>query len=167
MRPVIKRVAVVVLAAGAFPSALTAQTMLALPANFAGVWKMDNARSEAAMQDQPVGDVIVSITQIGLMLKVETSRDGKTEIAIYPIGAPPSDTGEVGGTRRAFWEGPILVDEGSLDINGKTIGFRESRTASPDGAEMVVETTLKVQHGYEVKGALTIVNGKNTFVRTR
>ena len=32
---------------------------------------------------------------------------------------------------------------------------------------MVVETTLKVEHGYELKGGQTIVTGKNVFVRSR
>jgi hypothetical protein len=167
MRPIIKRITILTLATGIFPGALAAQTTSAPLSNFSGVWRMDNARSESAMQDQPVEDVIVSITQTGSMLRVETSRDGKREIAIYPFVARPSDTGELSGIPRAFWEGPILVDEGSLDVNGKTIGFRETRTAASDGSEMVVETTLKVEHGYDAKGAQTIVSGKNVFMRRR
>ena len=61
----------------------------------------------------------------------------------------------------------MLVDEGSVDINGQTIGFREARTSASAGTEMVVETTLKVEHGYELKGGQTIVTGKNVFVRSR
>jgi hypothetical protein len=60
----------------------------------------------------------------------------------------------------------VLVDEGSVDINGQTIAFRERRTRSAGGAEMVVETTLKIEHGYELKGAQTIVTGKNVYVRS-
>ena len=32
---------------------------------------------------------------------------------------------------------------------------------------MIVETILKIEHGYELKGGQTIVTGKNVFVRSR
>jgi hypothetical protein len=149
------------------PGALIAQAVPATTSDFSGVWKMDKDRSESAAQDQPTGDVIVAITQTGLILKVETTRDGKKELATYPIGAPPSATMEVSGLRRAFWDGPVLIDEGSVDIEGRTIEFRETRMPAADGAEMVVETTLKIEHGYELKGGQTVVSGKNVYIRNR
>ncbi len=70
--------------------------------------------------------------------------------------------------RRAFWDGPTLVNEGSMDIQDKTVAFHESRMLSADEAEMVVETTLKLEHGYEPeKGTQTVVKGRNVFVRGR
>jgi hypothetical protein len=134
---------------------------------FSGIWVMDRTRSEAAVQEQPVGPVTVTISQTGSALRLETTRDGKTEVAIYPIGPNPSMAAEVTGVRRAFWDGQTLVNEGSKDIQGKTIAFREARTVSADGAEMIVETTVKLEHGYEMKGAQTIVTGKNVYVRGR
>jgi len=166
MRPIIAHIIFVTLAACFCPGNAIAQTV-PVSVDFSGVWQMDNARSEAVAQDQPVSDVVVAISQTGSILKVETTRDGTKDTAIYPIGEPPTNTTEVTGKARAFWEGPVLVDEGSLDVNGKTIGFREARTAASDGSEMIVETTLKVEHGYEVKGSQTIVSGKNVFVRRR
>jgi len=165
MRPIFAPI--VAFALWALPGALVAQTMPAPAPDFSGAWKMDMTRSESAAQDQPIGDVTVVITQTGSSLKVETIRDGTKEVAIYPIGVRPSTPMEVSGTRRAFWDGPVLVDEGSVDINGQTIGFREARTPALAGAEMVVETTLKIEHGYELKGAQTVVTGKNVFVRLR
>jgi len=136
-------------------------------AAFSGTWVMDRTRSEAAVQEQPVGPVTVTISQTGSALRLETTRDGKTEVTTYPIGPNPSLAAEVTGERRAFWDGTTLVNEGSKDIQGKTIAFREARTASADGAEMIVETTLKLEHGYEMKGAQTVVTGKNVYVRRR
>ena len=167
MRPIFTPIAIAAVALWALPSELAAQTMPVSMSDFSGAWKMDRTRSESATQDQPIGDVTVVITQTGSLLKVETIRDGAKELAIYPIGVRPSNPTEVSGTRRAFWDGPVLVDEGSVDINGQTIGFREARTPSLAGAEMVVETTLKIEHGYELKGAQTVVTGKNVFVRLR
>lgn len=61
----------------------------------------------------------------------------------------------------------MLVNEGPVDVNGQTVAFREERVPSAGGTEMVVETTLKIEHGYELKGAQTIVTGKNVYVRSR
>jgi hypothetical protein len=159
-------VATMALAAGLFPGALDAQTAASM-SEFSGVWKMDSNRSESAAQDQPVREVVVAITQTGSVLRIETSRDGKKETAIYPVGPRPSVSTDLSGTPRAYWDGAVLVDEGSIDIDGKTIGFREARTQVSDGSEMIVETTLKVEHGYELKGGQTIVSGKDIFVRKR
>lgn len=135
--------------------------------NFTGVWTMDPARSESAAQGQAPGVVRVVITQTGSELKIETIRDGKSNVATYQLGERPIMSTEVTGTRRAFWDGPTLVNEGSVDIQDKTVAFHESRMLSADEAEMVVETTLKLEHGYELKGTQTVVKGRNVFVRGR
>jgi len=165
MRPFFVPTAFFVVALWGMSGDLTAQTMSVPPSDFSGAWKMDKSRSESAAQDQPIGDVTVVITQTGSALRVETIRDGAKEVAVYPIGMMPSTPMEVSGTRRAFWDGAILVNEGSVDVNGQTIGFRQARTPALNGAEMIVETTLKVEHGYEAKGAQTVVTGKDVFVR--
>jgi hypothetical protein len=161
MRPVIIGIAIAAL----FASAAGGQPV-SRP-DFSGIWTMDRTRSESAAQEQPVGAVRLAITQTGTTLAVETIRDGKQELVTYPIGAQPSAPTEVRGLRRAFWDGAALVNEGSVDIRGQTIAFREVRMPAADGAEMVVETTLKVEHGYELRGAQTIVTGKNVYVRGR
>jgi hypothetical protein len=135
--------------------------------NFSGVWTMDPARSESAAQGQAPVVVRVAITQTDSDLKIETIRDGKSNIASYPLGERPTMSTEVTGMRRAFWDGPSLVNEGSMDIQDKTVAFHESRILSADQAEMVVETTLKLEHGYELKGTQTVVKGRNVFVRGR
>lgn len=133
--------------------------------DFSGTWIMDRSRSEAATQEQPVGPVTVVISQTGSALRIATTRDGTTETILYPMGPNPSLAAEVTGERRAFWDGATLVTEGAKDIQGKTIAFREARTASAGGAEMIVETTVKLEHGYEMKGAQTMVTGKNVYLR--
>jgi len=165
MCPIFHRITVVALTALAFPGPLFGQAMPMTTSDFSGTWTMDRTRSESAAQEQPAGDIVVTIVQTPAALTVETIRNGTKDIAIYPIGERPSDPNEVSGKRRAYWDGSVLVDEGSVDINGQTIAFREGRTPSVDGAEMIVETTLKVEHGYELKGAQTVVTGKNVYVR--
>src|ERR1044071_457764 len=146
---------------------LVAQSASTFSQDFSGLWAMAMTRSEAAAQEQPGSDVIVTITQSPTILKIETVRSGTKDIAVYPIEKQPSETAEVDGKRRAYWDRSVLIDEGSVDINGQTIAFREARTSSAGGAEMIVETTLKIEHGYELKGAQTIVTGKKIYVRSR
>jgi hypothetical protein len=153
-------------AAVLFAAAASAQTLPSKP-DFSGIWTMDNSRSESAAQEQPIGVVRLAITQTGSSLAVETNRDGKTETITYPIDLELSGRAEMRGLRRAFWDGPALINEGSVDIRGQTIAFREVRMPAADGAEMVVETTLKVEHGYEMRGAQTVVTGKNVYIRSR
>ena len=165
MRPIFMCLAVATFSWWQSPTELAAQAGPVSRPDFSGTWKMDRTRSEAAAQDQPLGDVTVTITQTGSMLTIKTIRDGASEIAVYPIETRPSNPTEDTATRRAFWDGSKLVDEGSVDINGQTIGFREVRTRTSGGTEMEVQTTLKIEHGYELKGAQTVVTGKNVFIR--
>ena len=165
MRPIFICMAIATLALWQSPTKLAAQTKPVSRPDFSGTWRMDRTRSEAAAQDQPVGDLTVIITQAGSTLTIKTIRDGASELAVYPIEPRPSNPKEDIATRRAFWDGSRLVDEGSVDINGQTIGFREVRTRTLGGAEMEVRTTLKIEHGYELKGAQTVVTGKNVFIR--
>lgn len=134
--------------------------------DFSGAWTMDPSRSESAAQGQ-ANPVQIVITQAKSSLTIQTTRDGKADVAAYPIGERPTMSTEVTGQRRAFWDGPTLVNEGSVDVQDRTVAFQEARTLSADKSEMVVETTLKLEHGYELRGAQTVVKGKNVFVRSR
>jgi hypothetical protein len=165
MRPLTLCIAIAICFGGASWAAVAQTALLAHP-NFSGVWVMDATRSESAAEDQ-AANAVIAITHTESLLKVETMRDGKKEVATYPIQVPPTDAAELSAVRRAYWNGPMLVDEGSVDINSRTIGYREARTQGASSDEMIVETTLKIEHGYEVKGAQTVVTGKNVYLRRR
>jgi hypothetical protein len=135
--------------------------------DFTGVWAMDRSRSEIAAQEQASGDVALTITQTGTSLQVVTRRDGKSDAATYPIGPQPVKLDDVEPGRRAYWQGSSLVSEGSVDIEGQTVSFREQRALAADGSEMVVETFVKMQHGYTMRGAQTMATGRNVYVRGR
>ena len=77
MRPTVPHVACVTLVLWAMPGALVAQITPAATPNFSGGWTMDKNRSESAAQEEPTGDIIVTITRSGSILRVETIRDGK------------------------------------------------------------------------------------------
>lgn len=147
--------------------ALIAQAMTAAKPDFSGTWRMDRERSESAMQEQPIGHVFVSITLTGTNLTIQTTRDGKPEVASYTIEDLPNAPGVIGaGTRRAYWDGRRLVTEGAGNVQGQTVSVREARTLNASGTEMTVESTVTVQHGYTFRGAKNYATAKDIYTRT-
>lgn len=147
--------------------ALLAQAMTAAKPDFSGTWTMDRERSESAMQEQPIGTVTVSVKHTGTNLTIETTRDGKPEVANYTIEERPNGPGVIGaGTRRAYWEGLRLITEGSGNVQGQTVSVREARTLNATGTEMTIETTVTVQHGYTLRGGKNYATGKDVYMRT-
>ena len=151
----------------AMAASLLLQGAAAQAPDFSGAWTLDRARSESAAQEGASRYVVQTITQTDGDVRVVTTRDGKSVLTRYPIGPVPAAPDEITAEPRAFWQGAGLVTEGSVDIEGQTVSFRESRTLAADGSEMAVETTLKVQHGYTLRGAHTMVSGKDVYVRGR
>lgn len=147
--------------------ALLAQAITAAKPDFSGTWTMDRERSESAMQEQPIGPVSVSITQTGTNVTIQTTHDGKPEVATYTIEEKPNSPGVIGaGTRRAYWEGLKLVTEGAGNVQGQTVSVREARTLNVSRTEMTIESTVTVQHGYTLKGSKNYATAKDVYTRT-
>lgn len=135
---------------------------------------MDLTRSEAAAQGTPIGPVTVAIRQTPGEVRIETTRDGRTEAVRYlPASAKAAGAGgEVLGAFR--WDGPKLVTRLVTDINKQAITVEEIRSLDRAGREMTVELTLVVEHGYQSGGTGLVrpqnspntSKGINMFVKT-
>lgn len=157
-------------AVGLWSLSLTAQ----VPPDFSGTWTMDLSRSEAAAQGPPIGPVTVAIRQTPAEIRVETTRNGTTQVVRYlPVESKPLVPGQPTGTFR--WEGAKLITYLAADINNQAVTFEEVRSLNPEGTEMEVEVTFVVQHGYSTGGSSVVRSpnapnsstGKNIFVRAR
>ena len=142
--------------------------------DFSGTWNMDPARSEAAAQGTPTGPVTVAIRQTPGEVRIDTTRNGRTESVRYlPAAVKAVGTGELLGAFR--WDGPRLVTRLVTDINKQAITVEEVRSLDPAGREMTVEVMLVVEHGYQSggTGVLRSQNSPNTskginvFVKAR
>jgi hypothetical protein len=71
------------------------------------------------------------------------------------------------GQSEAYWEGDQLVTVTQRTVSGQTVTVKESRTLSPTGADMTVETTVIVQHGYSMPGAKNYGTSRDVFIRAR
>jgi hypothetical protein len=142
--------------------------------DFSGTWAMDLTRSEAAAQGTPIGPIIVAIQQTPQELKIDTTRNGRTESVRYL----PASMKATGGTELigAFrWEGSALHTTLVTDINKQAITVEEVRRLDAAGREMTVELTLVVEHGYQSGGTGVLRSqnspnssrGINVFVKVR
>ena len=120
--------------------------------DFSGTWNMDLARSESAAQGTPIKSVTVAIRQTPGEVRIETTRDGSTELARYLLSAEkPTGSQEQVGLFR--WDGPRLVTTLVIDINNRPITVQEIRSLSASGTEMTVEINVAVEHGYQTSGS--------------
>ena len=133
--------------------------------DFSGTWTMDPSRSQAAVQNEPSGPITIVISQSPTELKVETTRADKTSVVVYKLDG--SENKIPTGTAKTHWDGTTLVIESVRDVNGATVTTKEARTLASGGNEMVVETTLVVQHGYSLKGTPNYGAGKDIYTRVR
>ena len=134
---------------------------------------MDLTRSEAAAQGNPIGPVTVAIRQMPEELRIDTTRNGRTESVRYlPASVKATGGDELLGAFR--WEGSKLVTMLVTDINKQAITVQEVRSLDPAGREMTVELTLVVEHGYQSGGTGLVRSqnspntskGINVFVKT-
>ncbi len=134
---------------------------------------MDLTRSEAAAQGTPIGPVTVAIRQTPGEVRIETTRNGRTEAVRYlPASAKAVSAGETLGSFR--WDGPKLITRLVTDINKQAITVEEVRSLDASGREMTVELTLVVEHGYQSGGTGVVRSqnspntskGINVFVKT-
>lgn len=141
--------------------------------DFSGTWSMDLTRSEAAAQGTPIGRVTVAIQQMAEELRIDTTRNGRTESVRYlPAAAKPTGGAELLGAFR--WEGPKLITTLVTDINKQAITVQEVRSLDSTAREMTVELTLVVEHGYQSGGTGLVrqqnspntSKGINIFVKT-
>lgn len=148
---------------------LTAQN----PPDFSGTWTMDLSRSEAAAQGTPIGPVTVAIKQTSDEVRIDTTRNGRTESVRYlPASLKATSSGELIGAFR--WEGPRLVTRLVTDINKQAVTVEEVRNLVANGREMTVEVMLVVEHGYQSGGTGVLRSqnspntskGVNVFVKT-
>jgi hypothetical protein len=132
-------------------------------ANFSGTWVMDMTRSESAAQastDSPRIPVRLEITHSPSSVTIRTLRDGSSETVSYSFERPNQDvvrTGDNSTERRvinanARWDGPILETQTVYSVNGMATTKVEKYRLSGGGREMIVESELQMQHGYESNG---------------
>jgi hypothetical protein len=133
---------------------------------------MDPDRSESAHQAEPVGDVLVVIAPAARGLSISTQRGGQTQTILYvPEGPDPEPVDRSRSLGRLRWEGSKLVTSAVVSIRGVPVTTQEIRSLSDDGGEMTVQTSVRVEHGYQwnfaTGEASHYAEGRDVYVRVR
>jgi hypothetical protein len=134
--------------------------------DFSGSWKLDVERSISPTYPGFVGPVVWVITQSRDTMTVEMHRGPRTFTIAYtlfdklPTGPAPKPP-----SYRGHWDGESLITESTQDIEGQTVETRETRSLANGGREMIIERTVQVEHGYNVRGARSYGSGRDIFVK--
>ncbi len=143
-------------------------SLRAQPPDFSGSWTMDPVRSQSAQQGEPFKQVSFAITQSVGQVRIDTTRGNEKESVLYPLTKSRASSNPGGsGQSEAYWDGEKLVTVTQRTVSGQTVTVREVRTLNPGGADMTVETTVIVQHGYSMPGAKNYGNSTDVFTRTK
>jgi hypothetical protein len=112
---------------------------------------------------------VLDINQSDTAVSVSANRDGVTSATSYPIDNTPTPAaGTIGaGTTRAYWDGRRLVAWRAGNVQGQTVSVKETFDVNSDGSELLVETTVEIQHGYTMKGAKNYASTRDVFVKKR
>lgn len=150
------------LLAAAILQAAASQAALGPRADFSGVWTLDPARSETLTAGGQIERRVV-VTHSGASFRVAPAAAGET-VVTFPIVEAAARAGSPGA---AYWDGPALVTERQGTINGKSVTIKQSRRLTPGGAEMEVDTTVAIQHGYAEGEPLPQSKAHDVYVRAR
>ena len=146
-------------------AASMAQAQPSPHSDFSGLWMLDVARSETLRANGSIERGPVAITQSGDSFQISWATDTRREtVTSEPqnASAPPEGSGKA---MKAYWAGPAMVTETYATINGRSVTVTRSRTLAPGGAEMVVDTTIAIHHGYAPGEPLPQARARDIYVR--
>ena len=151
-----------------FPALLAAALVQAAPApaapaDFSGVWTLDPARSDMVRNNRRI-DRQLSISQDGSNFRVTPMAAPGVETVTAEIEGPtPADAGTL--RSKAFWDGPAMVTQQDLQVNGMAVTIKRGHILTAPG-EMLVETQLMMHHGYKEGEALPTGVARDVYVRS-
>jgi hypothetical protein len=133
--------------------------------DFSGTWRFDPTRSESATYPELSRPLTMAIVQTPDDVRIETTtgRGTTTEVARFTS----KDVVPVSGAATARWRGSTLVIDAIRQVRGQSVTAQQALTLNADASELVVESTVNVQHGYSISGAKVYGAGKDVFVRVR
>ena len=146
------------------PAVVHAQSMR----DFSGTWQMDPSRSQSAQQGEPFKMVTFVISQSAGQVRIEATRGNEKENILYPLTkSRAAPTSEGRAQPEAYWEDDRLVTVTQRTVSGQTVTVKEAHRLSASGADMTVETTVIVQHGYSMPGAKTYGTSEDVYTRLK
>ena len=136
-----------------FASSLARAQAPAPPANMAqlaGTWELDTAGNASV----PAERRIITVSPDSLRIEIHRKEDSRPPVLTYRFDGRDAVNAFGAGkaTTRLLREGGGVVTETIYEIRNSPVTMREALSVNPAGTELTVNSTLRVEHGYE--GAL-------------
>ena len=127
----------------------------------AGTWQLDAAGNPSVAERR-----VITLSPQWFRIEIHRAEDDRPPVLTYRFdGADalnPFGSGKA--TSRLLREGGAIVTETIYEIRNSPMTVRETLSVNPAGTELTVNTTVRVEHGYE--GVLSAGEKKSPNVST-
>jgi hypothetical protein len=112
----------------------------------AGTWQLDAAGNSSVAERR-----VITLSPQGFRIEIQRAEDDRPPVLTYRFDGEdvlnPFGAGKA--TSRLLREGRAIVTETIFEIRNSPITVREALSVNPSGTELTVNTTVRVEHGYE------------------
>jgi len=127
----------------------------------AGTWQLDTGGNSSIAERR-----VITLSPQWFRVEIHRAEDDRPPVLTYRFdGADalnPFGSGKA--TSRLLREGGAIVTETIYEIRNSPMTVRETLSVNPAGTELTVNTTVRVEHGYE--GVLSAGEKKSPNVST-
>jgi hypothetical protein len=129
-----------------------------------GTWQLDASGSTSLSAERRV----ISISPEWLRIEILRAEDDRPPVLTYRFDGQDALNafGSGKAISRLLREGGALITETIYEIRNSPITVRETLSVNPEGTEMTVNTTLRVEHGYAGPGAPVETKSPNVSTAT-
>lgn len=116
-------------------------------ARLAGTWELDTSGDPSL----PAERRIITVSPASLNVEIVRAEDARPPRLTYRFDGQDevAEFGSGKATARLVRERSAVVTETVYEINNSPMTVREILTVNADGTELTVNTTLRVEHGYQ------------------
>jgi hypothetical protein len=115
-------------------------------ARLTGTWQLDASGSTSLSSERRV----ITVSPEWLRIEILRAEDDRPPVLTYRFDG--EDTVNAFGSGKAIsrllQEREALITETIYEVRNSPITVRETLSVNPEGTEMTVNTTLRVEHGY-------------------
>jgi len=113
----------------------------------AGTWELDAAGDPSV----PAERRIITVSSDSLKVEIVRAGDARPPRLTYRLDGQntAADFGSGKATGRLIRERSAVVTETVYEVNNSPITIRDILSVNADGSRLTVNTTLRVEHGYE------------------
>ena len=115
--------------------------------SLAGSWQLDTAGNSSISAERRV----ITLSPEWFRMEIHRAGDDRPPVLVYRFdgrdAVNPFGSGKA--TSRLLREGGAIVTETIYEIRNSPITVRETLSVTPAGSELTVNTTVRVEHGYE------------------